>query len=125
MCLGIYIGIAILMGIGGMVMMFVSQLITRLPIPWPPEMPPDMVAFLGSMVVIVAVICFAMAGGVAAAGVGLLQYQNWGRILAVIMAGSLVFWFPIGTVMAVYTFWVLFSEEGRNHYKARSAVVNT
>ena len=118
----IYIGIAILIGVGGMVMMFVSQLVTRLPIPWPPEMPPDLVPFLGSMVVLAGVICFAMAAGVAAAGIGLLQYQNWGRILAVIMASSLIFWFPVGTAMAVYTFWVLFSEQGRNHYKARSSV---
>ena len=120
----IYIGSAILMGITGMVIIFASQLITRLPIPWPPEFPPAMVPFIGSVVVFVGLMSLALAGGVAAAGIGLLQYRNWGRILAVIMAVILLFKFPVGTAVAVYTFWVLFSEEGRNHYKTRSALAN-
>ena len=64
-----------------------------------------------------------MAGAIAAAGIGLLQYRNWGRILAAIMAVFLVLKIPVGTAIAIYTFWVLFSEEGRNHYKTRSAAV--
>ena len=84
-----------------------------------------MVPFIGSLVVLVGLVNLALAGGVAAAGIGLLQYRNWGRISAVIMAAVLAFWFPVGTAIAVYTFWVLFSQEGRNHFKTRSAVANT
>ncbi len=121
----LYIGTAILMGILGLVIIFASQIITRLPIPWPPEVPPGIVPFIGSMVVFAGLFTIGLAGGVAAAGIGLLQYRNWGRILAVIMAVFLLFKFPIGTAIAVYTFWVLFSEEGRDHYKTRSAVPST
>jgi hypothetical protein len=121
----IYIGSAGLMGILGLVIIFASQLITRLPIPWPPEVPPGIVPFIGSIVVFVGLMMIAFAAAIAAAGVGLLQYRNWGRLLAVIMAVFLVFKFPIGTAIAIYTFWVLFSEEGRNHYKTRSAVATT
>jgi hypothetical protein len=62
-------------------------------------------------------VSIVLAGGIAAAGIGLLQYRNWGRILATIMAVFLIFKFPVGTAIAVYTFWVLFSEEGRQHFK--------
>jgi hypothetical protein len=119
----IYIGCAILTGIVGLVMLFASRLITRLPIPWPPEMPPDIVPFIGSLVVFAGMMTIVMAGAIAAAGIGLLQYRNWGRILTAVMAAFLAMHFPVGTAIAVYTFWVLFSEEGRNHYKTRSATM--
>jgi predicted nucleic acid-binding Zn ribbon protein len=117
----IYIGCGILTGIVGFVMLFASRVITQFPIPWPPEMPPAIVPLIGSIVVFAGVVTIAISGGIAAAGIGLMQYRNWGRILAAIMAAFLVLHFPVGTAIAVYTFWVLFSEEGRNHYKTRSA----
>ena len=121
----IYIGCAGLMGFAGIMAMFASQLVSRLPIPWPPEVPPAIVPFIGSVVVFAGLVNLTLAGGAAAAGIGLLQYRNWGRISAVIMAMLLAFWFPVGTALAIYTFWVLFSEKGWNHYKTRSAVANT
>ena len=121
----IYVGSAILMGITGMMVVFASQLVIRLPIPWPPEVPPGVVPFIGSMVVFAGLMILAISAGVAAAGVGLLQYRNWGRVLAVILAVFLLFKFPIGTAISIYTFWVLFSDAGRNHYKSRSALANT
>jgi hypothetical protein len=112
----IYIGCAILTGILGMVIIFGSHVLTRFPIPWPPDMPPGMVPFIGSMVVLAGLLTMLVAGLIAAVGVGLLQYKNWGRILATISAVFMLFSFPIGTAIAVYTYWVLFSEEGRTHY---------
>lgn len=118
----IYIGTAVLTGILGLVIIFASQVITRVPIPWPPEVPPAIVPLIGSMVVIGGLAMMVLAGAVAAAGFGLLQYTNWGRVLAVIMAAFLALKFPVGTAIAIYAFWVLFSEEGRDHYKTRSAL---
>ena len=120
----IYVGSAILTGIFGLVIIFASQIITRVPIPWPPEVPPGVVPFIGSMVVFAGLMTILLSAGIAAAGIRLLQYRNWGRILAVVMAVFLVFKFPVGTAIAAYTFWVLFSDEGRDHYKARSAVAH-
>lgn len=121
----IYIGSAVLTGIAGLMIMFASQLISRLPIPWPPEVPPAVVPLIGSIVVFAGLATLAMAGGVAAAGIGLLEYRKWGRILATIMAVFLFFKFPAGTAVAIYAFWVLFSEEGRNNYNSHSAGANT
>ena len=117
----LFIGHAILMGFVGMVVIFASQLVRRLPIPWPPDFPEAMVPFIGSVIVIVGFAILALAAGVAAAGIGLLQYRSWGRVLAIVMAVLLLFHFPIGTAFAIYAFWVLFSPEGQNHYGNHSA----
>ncbi len=41
------------------------------------------------------------------AGIGLLKFQQWARILAIILAALHVLSFPLGTALAIYTFWVL------------------
>ena len=83
---------------------------------------PHFIAWITTMVGMGAM---ALAAGVAAAGVGLLQYRTWARVLAVIMAVFMLFHFPIGTAIAAYAFWVLFSQEGQEYYKARSASTMT
>jgi hypothetical protein len=64
-------------------------------------------------------ITLAAAG--AAAGVGLLHYESWARVFAIIVAALLVFNFPVGTAIAAYAFWVLFSREGSDYYRTRSS----
>jgi hypothetical protein len=49
-----------------------------------------------------------------------LQYRSWARTFATIVAVLLLFHFPIGTAVAVYAFWVLFSQEGQQYYRSRS-----
>lgn len=43
--------------------------------------------------------------------IGLLKYKSWARILTLILGVFALFSFPIGTLIAVYTFWVLTNEE--------------
>ena len=95
----LYVGSAILTGLLGLILMFASQLIMHLPIPWPPQVPAGIVPVIGSVVVFAGFMTMALAAGVAAAGIGLLQYRNWGRILAIIMAVFMIFKFPIGTAI--------------------------
>ena len=48
------------------------------------------------------------------AGVGLLKYRNWARILAIILGGFKVLnitAFPISTAVGIYTLVVLLSDE--------------
>ena len=45
------------------------------------------------------------------AGIGLLQHKSWARILTLILAVFALFNFPIGTLIAIYTFWVLLQPE--------------
>lgn len=44
-------------------------------------------------------------------GVGLLKHKNWARILVLVLSVFGLFNIPIGTAVAVYTFWVLVQDE--------------
>lgn len=52
------------------------------------------------------------------AGIGLLARKEWGRILTLILAVLNVFKFPVGTALAVYTFWALTGDEARRWFAA-------
>jgi hypothetical protein len=45
------------------------------------------------------------------AGIGLLKYKSWARILTLILGVFALFSFPVGTLIAIYTFWVLLQPE--------------
>ena len=115
------VGNAILTGVLALLILFAGQVVRHLPIPIPPGMP----HFIGWITTVIGLGAAALAAGIAAAGVGLLQYRSWARVMAVVMAVFLLFHFPIGTVIGVYAFWVLFSKEGQEYYNARSASTMT
>lgn len=47
------------------------------------------------------------------AGIGLLRYQQWARILALVLGVLNLPGFPIGTLLGVYTIWALLDEESQ------------
>jgi hypothetical protein len=72
---------------------------------------------------IIAVPILATIGGVGAsiiimlslprliAGIGLLKYRSWGRILTIIVSILGVLDFPIGTALGAYGLWVMLHRE--------------
>ena len=44
-------------------------------------------------------------------GIGLLQHRQWGRILILVVGFLNLLNVPIGTVLGVYTIWVLLKED--------------
>lgn len=50
------------------------------------------------------------------AGWGLLERKGWARILAMVLGVLNVFKFPYGTLLAIYTFWVLLDDEVRGMF---------
>jgi hypothetical protein len=56
-----------------------------------------------------------------AAGVGLLRYRSWGRVLTIVLSVLRLLEFPFGTATAIYSFWVLLSRDGKNFYGERAA----
>jgi len=44
-------------------------------------------------------------------GIGLLSFQRWARILVMVIAAVGCLFFPIGTVVGVYSLWVLMQDE--------------
>lgn len=44
-------------------------------------------------------------------GYGLLKGKSWARYLVMVLAVFNLFDFPVGTILSVYTYWVLFHQE--------------
>jgi hypothetical protein len=49
---------------------------------------------------------------------GVFTIRRWGRMLALIFSVFYVLAFPLGTLLAVYTWWVLYGENGRQLYSS-------
>lgn len=59
-----------------------------------------------------AAVVFVSAGSVLnlIAGVGLLAYQGWARVLTMILSILDLFNIPVGTALALYSLWVLMQD---------------
>ncbi len=51
---------------------------------------------------------------------GVFTIRRWGRMLALIFSVFYVMVFPLGTLLAGYTWWVLYGENGRQLYSPAS-----
>jgi hypothetical protein len=69
--------------------------------------------FLGVLGLLVS--GFAIAGFIA--GWGLMAHQPWARVLAIVLGILSVIHFPLGTALAIYTFWVLLSGDAEAEYQ--------
>jgi len=72
-----------------------------------------LLTFVGGLVLIKAAAGFI-------AGWGLLQRDEWGRVLALIVAFISLFNVPLGTALGIYTLWVLLPGQSEDEYKAFS-----
>lgn len=54
------------------------------------------------------------------AGVGLLRREPWARMLTIVLAFFSLFNIPFGTVLGIYTLWVLLPSESDQEYRAES-----
>lgn len=50
---------------------------------------------------------------------GVFTVKKWGRAFALLFSILYVWLFPLGTLLAVYTWWVLYGETGRQLYGAK------
>ena len=53
-------------------------------------------------------------------GIGLLKYQNWARILIIIISILDLINFPIGTALGIYSLWVLMQDETRTLFETKT-----
>jgi hypothetical protein len=56
------------------------------------------------------------------AGIGLLKYRPWARILTIVLSALNLINFPFGTILGIYGLYVMLSEEGARLFAARPAV---
>ncbi|MBZ5630677.1 MAG: transmembrane 9 family protein [Acidobacteriia bacterium] len=112
----LWIAYSAISGIGGVVLMIVARTIFGpLGLPSMPGGPPMFIRPLLSAIAIV-LLCKAAVG--IAAGLGLLQRQDWGRILAIVLGVISLINIPFGTALGIYTLWVLVSPGADQEYQA-------
>ena len=72
-----------------------------------------------ALLVTIGGLCCFVPGIIAdfAACFGLLKYQAWARILAIILAIINLLLFPIGTAVGIYTLIIMFNEETKALFK--------
>jgi hypothetical protein len=57
------------------------------------------------------------------AGIGLLKFRPWARILTIVLSVLNLFNVPWGTILGAYGLWVTLSQEGARLFTARKASV--
>jgi cell division protein FtsW (lipid II flippase) len=50
-------------------------------------------------------------------GWGLMKHHSWARIAAIVLAVMVLFHFPFGTALGIYTLWVLLSDDGTQYQR--------
>lgn len=68
-------------------------------------------------VVIVLMICVVSLPALIA-GIGLVKFRPWSRVLGIIISVLHLFSVPIGTALGIYGLWVLFQPEARQVLEA-------
>lgn len=101
--------------IGGVVLVIISRF-RPWENPWSPPAPDFIAPLLGAIGM--ALLVFSVLRVLA--GVGLLRYQNWARLLAIVLAVVSLVDVPIGTLLGIYTLWVLAPQASEAEYRALS-----
>jgi hypothetical protein len=75
-----------------------------------------MIGAIGGFVMIV-LLALSIPGIIA--GVGLLSYQPWARILTIALSVLDLVSIPFGTALGIYGLWILFTPEGARLFEQR------
>ncbi len=57
------------------------------------------------------------------AGIGLLKYKSWGRILGIILGIFNLPSFPIGTAIGIYALWALLNQETKALFESGAEAI--
>ena len=69
--------------------------------------------------VLVLILCLSIPGIIA--GIGLLSFQPWARILTIVLSILDLVSFPFGTALGIYGLWVMFTPDGVRLFEQRRA----
>lgn len=74
-------------------------------------------AVLGLIGAAVTIVVLVLSVPGLIAGIGLLTFQPWARILTIVLSALELPGFPIHTALGIYGLWVLLSDEGARLFK--------
>jgi hypothetical protein len=101
--------------IGGVVLYILANtLFTHLHEMGAPEAP---TAFLRPLLSVLGIFVLAKAACGFLAGWGLMQREPWARVLALVLGFISLFNIPLGTVVGIYTLWVLLPAQSQGEYE--------
>lgn len=104
--------------VGGVVLLIIAQTIFGRVIHIPNGPPPEITVWLRPLLTFIGWLILAKAAAGFIAGWGLLQRQDWARIVALVVGFVALLNVPIGTALGVYTLWVLLPSQSDDEYKA-------
>ncbi len=104
--------------VGGVVLLIIAQTIFGRVIHIPNGPPPEITVWLRPLLTFIGWLILAKAAAGFIAGWGLLQRQDWARIVALVVGFVALLNVPIGTELGVYTLWVLLPSQSDDEYKA-------
>jgi len=74
-------------------------------------------AFLGPLLSMIGLGILGLAIAGLIAGLGLMTFKPWARVLAIILGCINLIHIPFGTALGIYTLWVLFSSGADREYQ--------
>jgi hypothetical protein len=84
-------------------------------------LPPEVPSFVPGLIHTIGLGLLATAILGIATGWGLLAWQPWARMVAIIFGCFSLLDVPFGTALGIYTLWVLLPAKSEEEYKQRSA----
>jgi hypothetical protein len=109
-----YSAFHVLVGLGAIV---VAQVIFGREIHIGNGPPPEVSVWLRPLITFVGWLILAKAAAGFFAGWGLLQKQDWARTVALVVAFVALLNVPLGTVLGIYTLWVLLPTKSDDEYR--------
>ena len=107
---------------GVLILAFAKFVVVRLAeIPNGP--PPEILIWLRPLIGVVGWLVLAKAAMGIVTGWGLLQHEDWARVVALVFGFLALLSVPIGTALGIYTLWVLLPSQSEEEYRtlARAA----
>lgn len=104
--------------IGGLILIVVAQTLFGHAIHISNGPPPEITAWLRPFLTVIGWLILAKAAAGFIAGWGLLQRQEWARIVALVVGFVALLNLPFGTALGIYTIWVLLPTQSDDEYKA-------
>jgi len=103
--------------VSGVVVLLVSKLVIVRLANIPNGPPPEVMAWLPALVSAIGWLILAKAAVGVITGWGLLQREDWARIVALVMGFVALLSVPVGTALGIYTLWVLLPSQSEEEYK--------
>lgn len=101
--LGVLAALIVMIGIGG-----AAGIVGTAAQPEDAALAVPIIGMVGSIAVMVLLVT-SLPGIVA--GIGLLKFRPWARILGIVLSAICLLGFPVGTIFGAYGLWVLLNKE--------------